>query len=101
MAPLGDAYIPGMLATAGEPVTLGATTVQALVDRSGEDVFRDDGGAPELSGRSVIVTVKTGSLPGLATGVAITVDGSPYKVRRWQLAELDGALTQIQCVVRT
>lgn len=100
MPPLGDAYIPGSLAYVGEPVTLGATTVQAIVDRSGVDVHRDDAGEPELVGRAVTVSIKAGSLPGLATGATMTVDSTAYRVLWFREAELDGALTEIRCAVR-
>ncbi len=100
MPPLGDDYIPGQLEYLGEPVTLGATTVKGIVDRSGVELYRGDEDEPELIGRLITVTVLTGSLPGLAVGATITLGATAYRVRKYREAEVDGALTEIQCVVR-
>lgn len=89
-------HLPAMLAAFGVAVTIGATTVQGIVDVDGVDAL-DGGDGRDLTTNRVTVTVITGSLPGLAPGAAVTVDGEAYVVRDHRPFE-DGALTHIDCV---
>ena len=95
MPSLDDQDIPAMLDAFGEPVTLGATTVSGLVDRVGVEVLAGRDG-PDLTSNRITVTVKTGSLPGLASNVTIAVGGVAYLVRE-RLPLDDGAFTQLHC----
>lgn len=73
-------------------VTIGATTVSGFLDHTDVEVLPGNG-APQYAER-IVVKVRTGALPGLEVGAAITVDGDDYTVslvRRIQ----DGAFTEI------
>ncbi len=96
----GDDDLPFMLGPPlGVPIVIGASTAFGIVDESGVGLFEQAGGRPELIGKSVVVTIQSGTLPGLATGVAINVNGTGYLVRQYRRAD-DGGLTLIECVVR-
>lgn len=73
-------------------VTLGSTTVNGLLDREAVQLL--GGEMPAVIAADQIVHVVTGTLPGLASGVAITVDSINYKVLQ-VLPYGDGALTRI------
>jgi hypothetical protein len=99
MAFFGDADLDAMLADFGVPVGVGSTTVNGIRDQSQDEVADPEYGSGLIS-RSVFVRVKTGALPGLAPGAAITVDGASLVVVR-ALELDDGAITRIECAVRT
>jgi len=84
-------------ASGGEPVTIGAQTINGLVDVVDEEILVAQGFAG-LVGKSVLVRVKTGAFSSLADGVTVTVRGTPYKARSIQ-QEGDGALTQVLCAL--
>ena len=81
-----------MLAEFGVDVTVGATTVKGLLDIADESLLQ--GQAADFLGKTHSITVKTGALPGLEEGVAITADGIALQVMRTQQID-DGALTVI------
>lgn len=84
--------ITAMLDELGVSVTLGANETKGLVDYADELLLESDVSAS--IGRMLAVTIKTGSLPGLAVGSTLTVDGSAYKARE-VLRIGDGALTRV------
>ncbi|OGS01539.1 MAG: hypothetical protein A2V88_02625 [Elusimicrobia bacterium RBG_16_66_12] len=79
----------------GVSITIGANTVLGLVDRTPDEIL--SGAGAHSVGTRVEVTVKTGALPGIVPGAAVTVDGAALKVRDVQLAGKDGAFTQFSC----
>lgn len=96
----GDDDLPFLLGPPlGVPIGIGAITVNGIVDESGAGLFEQAGGRPELMGKSVVVTIRTGSLPGLTTGTTINVNGTAYVVRQYRRVD-DGGLTVIECVAR-
>lgn len=95
--PLGDEDLPGLLEEVGVPVTLGGVTTRAVKRRFTEELLQDND-SPELLSRSIVAVIKTGSLPALRSGSALTLDGTAYKVRRWREDE-HGTLTRIHCVL--
>ena len=80
----------------GVSVTVGSTTAKGLRDVQDEELLRGDGAV--LVGRVVAVIVKTGTFSGLAEGVAITVEGTAYRVIDQHRIE-DGALTRVRCAL--
>lgn len=94
---LGDDDLPGILQEQGVPVTLGGASTYGVKRRFTEEMLRDSD-APELLSRSIVVTIKSGSLPALSSGSAITVEGTAYKVKRYSEEE-HGTLTRIHCVL--
>lgn len=95
MANFGAGDVPALLQELGVDVTVGAATVKGLVDRADGQLLAENGMAG-LVGRAVVVTVQTGSLPGVAEEGAITVDGAALKVRSVRVIE-DGEITQVLC----
>ena len=93
---LGDDDLPVLLEEQGVPVVLGGVATRGIKRRFTEEMLRDSD-APDLMSRSIIVSVKTDSLPSLESGASITVDGVPYTVRR-RSEEAHGSLTRIHCV---
>lgn len=90
-----EAEIPALLRDFGVDVTLGASTVRGVVDQTDEGTLQGSGPAAMIE-ESIVVTVQTGSLPGLAVGSSITVGGDAYVVRdRRKIG--DGALTALYC----
>jgi len=88
--------IDDLIATCGGlDVTLGATTVKGLIDIADESI--ESGQAATFYGKVVTIAVKTGTLPGLAEGAALTADGVAYRVQRVVQID-DGALTVINAV---
>lgn len=96
MANFGAADVPSLLADFGAPITVGADTVLGLVDRDDVPQLGTDG-MSAFTSREVVVTIQTGTLPGLTVGGAITVDGSALKVSAVHALD-DGELTKIVCV---
>jgi hypothetical protein len=84
--------IMAMLDELGVSVSLGANETKGLIDYADELVLETD--VTASVGKMMAVTIKTGSLPGLAVGMALTVDGVNYKARE-VLRTGDGALTRI------
>jgi hypothetical protein len=84
--------ITAMLDELGVSVILGTNETKGVVDYADELVLETD--VTASVGRMIAVTIKTGSLPGLAIGSALTVDGGNYKARE-VLRIGDGALTRV------
>lgn len=74
-------------------VTIGSTTVKGLRDTVDPEVLAGEG--TMARGKQREVSVATDSLPGLAKGAAITVEGESFKVSDFEQVE-DGALTVIR-----
>ena len=94
---LGETDIAAMLADlaaagGGVDVTLGATTVTGLLDREAAELL--GGEMPALVAADEIVHVQSGTLPGLASGMPITVGGTSYVILK-VLPYGDGAMTRI------
>lgn len=90
----GASDIPALLADTGVDVIFGAVTVKGLLDREVPEALlpiEESGGVAETVSS---VVIKTGSLPGIAGGSAITVDGVSWKVRSVRPME-DGELTML------
>ena len=88
--------MPALLEDMGVDVVLGAATTKGHRDVADEEVLRGEG-LSGVVGRAVVVTVQQGTLPGLAVGSAITVDGEAFTVRA-PLAVDDGELVRLLCV---
>ena len=92
----GDDDIMALLSDMGEPVTLGVNSTKALIDTP-DEVLLQSLGQSGVIGKSILLTLKTGSLPGLTVGAVVTVRSITYKVRQ-PLAADDGALTKVLCI---
>ena len=97
MSVLGEADVAAMLsdmaeAGGGVNVTLGTTTVTGLLDREAVEIL--GGEMPAVVAADEIVHVRSGALPGLASGSQVTVDGTDYVVLK-VLPYGDGAMTRI------
>ncbi len=97
MAFLGASDIAAMLADLADAegaveVTLGAVTTNGLLDQGAVELL--GGEMPGVIGAEDIVHIRSGILPGLESGVAITVNGTSYKVLQ-VLPYGDGAMTRI------
>jgi len=97
MSFLGESDIAEMLAdlSAAEgavEVAIGDTTVTGLLDREAVELL--GGEMPGVMAADEMVHVRTGTLPGLASGVAITVGGTSYKILKI-IPYGDGAMTRI------
>ena len=94
---LGESDIASMLSDlaasgGGVDVTLGTTTVTGLLDREAAEIL--GGEMPAVVAADELVHVRSDSLPGLASGVSITVGGTDYVVLK-VLPYGDGAMTRI------
>ena len=76
----------------GVEVTLGDATVTGLLDREAVEVL--GGEMPALVAADETVHVRSGVLPGLASGVPVTVGSVEYVVLK-VLSYGDGAMTRI------
>ena len=97
MSFLGDEDVGAMLADLAEAgggvdVTLGTMTVTGLLDREAVEIF--GGEMPAVVAADEIVHVRSGALPGLASGAPVTVGGVDYVVLK-VLSYGDGAMTRI------
>ena len=92
----GEEEIQAMLDDVGRPITIGATTVNGSIRRADEEILM--AGLGHLIGKSVQVTLKKGSLPGLAIGAAITVDGTAMKVAA-VYQSVNGVVERAVCAV--
>lgn len=97
MSFLGGPDIPSVLADLAliggtVDVTLGGKTVSGILDREAVEVLGDE--MPGVVSEEEIVHIQTGALPGLASGVSITVGGFAYAVQK-ALPYGDGAMTRI------
>ena len=97
MSFLGDEDVGAMLADLAEAgggvdVTLGTMTVTGLLDREAVEIF--GGEMPAVVAADEIVHVRSGALPGLASGTPVTVGGVDYVVLK-VLSYGDGAMTRI------
>jgi hypothetical protein len=90
-----DAEIQAMIDEFGVDVTIGAVTAKGIVDRTDEELAL--AGFSRGSGGAILVTVRTTTFPAIADGVAITVEGSPYKIGS-HLKVGDGGITRILAV---
>ena len=87
------ADLDAMLKDAGVAVTLGAQSTYGILKVEDITVQLDEGMA--AIERHPVLTIRTGTLTGLATtGQAITVDGTSYRTRR-TLAADDGLVTKL------
>jgi hypothetical protein len=92
--PLGADDIPAMIAGAGGvPVVLGTDSTLGLVGSLPTEVLRAMGAG--LRSSAEFVTVKSGTLPGLAKDAVITVDGVGHLVKDYWVFG-DRALTHIE-----
>jgi len=82
-----------MLRTSGVVVTLGAVSTYGIV-KAADAVEAGGEHAPGHDARLVSVAIATDSLPGLATGVVLAVDGAAHRVRQILRGE-DTQLTRI------
>ena len=94
---LGESDIASMLADlaaagGGAQVTLGATAVTGMLDREAAELL--GGEMPAVVAADEAIHVQSGTLPGLVSGVPITVDGASYIVLK-VLPYGDGAMTRI------
>lgn len=97
MSVLGGSDIPEVLAdlaAAGGTVsvTLGEKTIPGILDREAVEVLGDE--MPGVVSDQEVVHVQTGALPGLGSGVSITVRGLSYVVLK-ALPYGDGAMTRV------
>jgi hypothetical protein len=74
-------------------VSIGNSSTRGFFDQ--QDIFTQDALSQQAQYRSRVVTIKAGSLAGIASDVAITVDGSGYKVREQALSD-DGLLQHLK-----
>jgi hypothetical protein len=74
-------------------ISIGSSSTRGLFDQLDELAPNETGGQAQV--RSNVVTIKKGSLAGIAIDVAITVDGTSYKVREQALSD-DGLLQHIK-----
>jgi len=81
----------------GEPVTIGATTANGLVDVVDEEMLMTQGFG-HMVGKSILLRVKTGTFAALAIGATVTVRNTAYKAHTIQ-QEGDGELTQVLCAL--
>jgi hypothetical protein len=70
-------------------VTHGSATTLGLYDKAGVGIFDGEMSGVTAEGESVLIVA--GSLPNVAPGEAITVDGVAFKVRSGPRAIGDGA----------
>lgn len=74
-------------------ISIGSSSTRGLFDQQDELIPDAVGGQAQV--RSNVVTIKKGSLAGIAIDAAITVDGTNYKVREQALSD-DGLLQHIK-----
>ena len=102
MGLLGEEDIDSVLADLEEvggtiDVTIAGVTVKGIRRNTDQSVLA--GEIPiSVSGSMIGVAVKTGALPGLAHGVAITVQGTALKVDDFRRVG-NGVWTHIDCAV--
>jgi hypothetical protein len=90
-SPLAD--LPFLLSDFGVPVVAGSVQTVGILDlTTASETFGSETAQVVLQVPSVLV--RTGSLPAVKTGSAITVNGVAYTVRDRQ-AESDGALERL------
>lgn len=73
-------------------ITVDGTTVNGFFDQTDEEVLRGDGAM--LTIPRYFARVRTGALPGLSVGAAVTVDGDTFAVRSFRRIQ-DGDFTEI------
>lgn len=93
----GDAYTQTLLNRFGVSVTIGAVTAKCLRDEADEQTLGDDWAS--LTGKALVVRVKTGTFPALAVGVAMIVDGVAMIAAQVRAFGPDGATTRIVAVL--
>lgn len=96
MARFGDANIEPMLKRLGVPVTatyLGADySTYGVVDESDDEQVTTESAG--LVGRVFSLQVKTGTLPGIAEGVLLEVDGETFTIVAVRRID-DGLMTRV------
>ncbi len=97
MGRMGETDIAAMLADlaaagGGVAVTIGTTTVTGLLDREAVELLGSE--MPGVIAADEVVHVASASLPAIASGTAITVDGKSYVVAK-VLPYGDGAMTRL------
>lgn len=101
MAGFGASDIAGMIAgCGGVPVRVTVSgevhETLGLKDVADEDLLRDVEHAAHLTGKVIVVVVKTGSLPTLAQGTAIEVEDTALRIISAHQID-DGELTRLLC----
>ena len=77
----------------GQLASIAGISTKGILRRYTEEVLAGQWGVPVL-GTGVVLTIQTGSLPGLGIGVLLGTDGRTYKVREYRQIG-DGALTEV------
>jgi len=75
-------------------VSVMGVTTKGTLDRDTIDASTGLGGT--VLATEIRVTIESGSLPGLAIGVALGVDGQTYTVRDIDATD-DGGVTVVRC----
>jgi L-fucose isomerase-like protein len=94
---LGESDVAAMLADlaqagGGVTVTLGTATTTGLLNHEAMEIL--GGEMPGVVAADDVVHVRSGVLPGLASGASITVDGTEFKVMQVFPYD-DGAMVRI------
>lgn len=101
MPRLGETDLAGVLDDLSDvggaaTATIGANSTKGVLRVVDVDAF-EGGDVPE-SGTNRFVTIRTGSLAGLAVGATMTVDGTPYVVV--DIRQIgNGTLTRVRVAV--
>jgi len=91
---LGQKYISLELKKVGKDVSAAGNSTKGAVDRFSVPVLMGEGS--HVVALVLRVTIETGTLPGIYTGIPISVDGESLIVREAKQTG-DGALTEILC----
>lgn len=83
-----------MLEDAGIPVSVGGIATQAL--RADPDSGSVPAGTTAFAGRELVLTIRSGTLPGLAEGNTIVVEGVSHRITS-VLQQGRGVLTHVTC----
>lgn len=78
----------------GVDATFGAVTARVLVDRVARRLL--PGGGASVAGRVTVLTMKTGSFPGLLIGSVITINTTGLRVTKLRGVD-DGGTTVAEC----
>jgi hypothetical protein len=93
---LGLDDLQAMLDEIGVPLVCGAVSTTCLVDTPDAVVLEEAGlGGGSIQGK-ILVTIRTGSVPGVTVGSSVEVDGTSYRVRT-PIKQDDGAVTVLLC----
>lgn len=92
----GDSYTQPMLNRFGVSVTIGAVTAKCLRDEVDDQTLGDEWAS--LTGKALVVEMKSGTFPALVVGVGMTVDGVAMFAARVQAKGVDGGTTRVVAV---